>query len=175
MTNAVSRPRAYDNSKRARAADDTRRRILETALRMMVDGGYHSMSVAGLAQAAQVSPQTVYNAVGNKAEVVKAVYDLLLAGDESTVPMSERPEFLAVGEAPGRDSFGRAYAAFSAGISRRVASLLGVLLADGAGNDKVLVAFVATIDGERLTGNARAMTLLEQKHGLPTGRVLSAR
>jgi len=173
MTDAVSRHRAYDNSSRAQAAADTRRRILETARRLMVDGGYHSMSVAALATAARVSPQTVYNAVGSKAEVVKAVYDLLLAGDESTVPMSERPQFLAVGEAPDRDSFGRAYAAFSAGISRRVAPLLGVLLADGAGNDKMLAAFVATIDEERLTGNTRAMSLLEQKHGLPSGRVLS--
>ena len=152
---AVSRPRAYDNSGRVQAAADTRRRILDTARTMLLDGGYHSMSVAGLASAAGVSPQTVYNAVGGKAEVVKAVYDVLLAGDEDPVPMSSRPEFLAMGEAPDRASFGRAYAAFSAGIWRRVGPLLGVLLADGPGNDATLAAFVATIDGERLTGNTQ--------------------
>jgi AcrR family transcriptional regulator len=167
---AVSRPRAYDNSGRARAAADTRRRILDTARTMLLDGGYHSMSVAGLASTAGVSPQTVYNAVGGKAEVVKAVYDVLLAGDEDPVPMSSRPEFLAMGEAPDRESFGRAYAAFGAGIWRRVGPLLGVLLADGAGNDATLAAFVAPIDGERLTGNTSAITMLETRHGLPEGR-----
>jgi AcrR family transcriptional regulator len=169
---AVSRPRAYDNSGRVQAAADTRARILDTAGTMLLDGGYHSMSVAGLASAAGVSPQTVYNAVGGKAEVVKAVYDVLLAGDENPVPMSSRPEFLAMGEAPDRESFGRAYAAFGAGIWRRVGPLLGVLLADGAGSDTMLAAFVATIDGERLTGNTSAMTMLETRHGLPAGRVL---
>ena len=167
---AVSRPRAYDNSGRVQAAADTRRRILDTARTMLLDGGYHSMSVAGLASAAGVSPQTVYNAVGGKAEVVKAVYDVLLAGDEDPVPMSSRPEFLAMGEAPDRASFGRAYAAFSAGIWRRVGPLLGVLLADGPGNDATLAAFVATIDGERLAGNTSAITMLESRHGLPDGR-----
>jgi AcrR family transcriptional regulator len=167
---AVSRPRAYDNSGRAQAAADTRRRILDAARRMLLDGGYHSMSVAGLASTAGVSPQTVYNAVGGKAEVVKAVYDVLLAGDEDPVPMSSRPEFLAMGNAPDRESFGRAYAAFGAGIWRRVGPLLGVLLADGAGNDSTLAAFVATIDDERLTGNTSAITMLETRHGLPDGR-----
>ena len=167
---AVSRPRAYDNSGRVQAAADTRRRILDTARTMLLDGGYHSMSVAGLASAAGVSPQTVYNAVGGKAEVVKAVYDVLLAGDEDPVPPSSRPEFLAMGEAPDRASFGRAYAAFSAGIWRRVGPLLGVLLADGPGNDATLAAFVATIDGERLAGNTSAITMLESRHGLPDGR-----
>lgn len=167
---AVSRPRAYDNSGRAQAAADTRRRILDSARTMLLDGGYHSMSIAGLASAAGVSPQTVYNAVGGKAEVVKAVYDVLLAGDEDPLPMSSRPEFLAMGEATDRASFGRAYAAFSAGIWRRVGPLLGVLLADGPGNDTTLGAFVATIDGERLTGNMHAITMLETRHGLPDGR-----
>lgn len=168
---AVSRPRAYDNSGRAQAAADTRRRVLDSARTMLLDGGYHSMSVAGLASAAGVSPQTVYNSVGSKAEVVKAVYDVLLAGDENPVPMSSRPEFLTMGEAPDRDSFGRAYAAFSAGIWGRVGPLVGVLLADGAGSDTTLAAFVATIDSERLTGNTHAITMLATRHGLPAGRV----
>lgn len=166
----MSRPRAYDNSARSEAAADTRRRILDAARGLLLEGGYHAMSIAQLARVAGVSPQTVYNSVGGKAEVVKAVYDILLAGDESPVPMSERPEFLAIGRAPDRDAFGRAYAAFGAGIFRRVGPLLGVLLAEGAGSDTTLAAFVATIDRERLKGNTDAVGLLERTHGLPPGR-----
>ncbi|WP_392542467.1 TetR/AcrR family transcriptional regulator [Oryzobacter telluris] len=166
----MSRFRTYDNSARSRAAAETRRRILDTARELLLEGGYHAMSVAQLAAAARVSPQTVYNAVGGKGEVVKAVYDLLLAGDESPVPMSERPEFLAMAQAPDREGFGRAYAAFSASIHSRVGPLLGVLLAEGAGSDATLKEFVATIDRERLTGNTHAIGLLERSHGLPAGR-----
>ena len=166
----MSRARTYDNSGRAEAAAETRARILETARGLLLEGGYHSMSIAQLARAAQVSPQTVYNAVGGKADVVKGVYDVLLAGDESPVPMSERPEFLAIRAAADREAFGRAYAAFGAGILERTGPLLGVLLAQGAGRDAALEQFVATIDRERLTGNGHAVTVLEEAHGLPRGR-----
>lgn len=166
----MSSTRAYDNSSRAEAAGDTRRRILDTARHLLLGSGYHAMSVARLAQAAEVSPQTVYNAVGGKAEVVKAVYDAMLAGDESPVPMSERPEFIALGTAADRAAFGRAYAAFAAGILGRVGPLLGVLLAQGAGGDAVLEEFVLTIDRERRVGNGHAVAMLESAHGLPPGR-----
>ena len=166
----MSTPRSYDNSGRSQAATATRRRILEAARGLLLGGGYHAMSVAGLARAAGVSPQTVYNSVGGKAEVVKALYDVMLAGDESQVPMSRRPEFLAVAEAEDRDGFGRAYAAFSAGILGRVGPLVGVLLAEGPGSDATLADFFATIDRERLKGNTDAVRLLQRTHGLPAGR-----
>ncbi|MEU1429871.1 hypothetical protein ABZ412_22595 [Nocardia sp. NPDC005746] len=40
------------------------------------------MTISGLAQATGVNPQTVYNAVGGKAEVLKATYNIVLAGDD---------------------------------------------------------------------------------------------
>ncbi|EWT02879.1 TetR family transcriptional regulator [Intrasporangium oryzae NRRL B-24470] len=166
----MSRTRSYDNSGRVEAAAETRRRVIATARDLLVSEGYHAMSVAQLARTAGLSPQTVYNSVGGKAEVVKAVYDVMLAGDEDPTPMSERPEFLAMGEAPDRAAFGRAYAAWSASIYARVGSLLGVLLADGAGGDQGLRDFVSTIDRERRTGNGHAVDTLERRHGLAPGR-----
>jgi AcrR family transcriptional regulator len=53
------------------------------------------MTIAGLAREAGVSIQTVYNAVGGKADVVKAVYDVPLAGDEP-MAMMDRPAFRAL-------------------------------------------------------------------------------
>lgn len=166
----MSSTRSYDNSSRVDAAAVTRRRILDAARTLLLEDGYHSMSVASLARTAQVSPQTVYNAVGGKSDVVKAVYDVLLAGDESPVPMSERPEFLAMAATPDREAFGRDYAAFAAGILARVGPLLGVLLAQGAGGDAGLAEFVATIDRERRTGNGHAVDLLADTHGLAARR-----
>lgn len=163
----MSTDRAYDNSSRAEAALATRRRIIEAAREMLLRDGYHAMSVAGLAANAGVSAQTVYNAIGGKAAVVKAVYDVLLVGDDAPVAMQDRPEFRAMSTAPDREGFVRAYAALCATIYERVGPLLGVLLAQGAGGDTGLQEFVATIDRERRTGNTNALNALEAAHGLP--------
>ena len=164
----MSTDRAYDNSSRAEAALATRRRIIEAAGEMLLRDGYHAMSVSALAANAGVSAQTVYNAIGGKAAVVKAVYDVLLVGDDAPVAMQDRPEFRAMSTAPDREGFVRAYAALCATIYERVGPLLGVLLAQGAGGDAGLQEFVATIDVERRVGNSNALAALEAAHGLPT-------
>jgi AcrR family transcriptional regulator len=163
----MSTDRAYDNSSRAEAALATRRRIIEAAGEMLLRDGYHAMSVSALAANAGVSAQTVYNAIGGKAAVVKAVYDVLLVGDDAPVAMQDRPEFRAMSTAPDREAFVRAYAALCATIYERVGPLLGVLLAQGAGGDTGLQEFVATIDRERRAGNTNALNALEAAHGLP--------
>jgi AcrR family transcriptional regulator len=163
----MSTERAYDNSSRAEGALATRRRIIEAAREMLLRDGYHAMSVSALAAKAGVSAQTVYNAVGGKAAVVKAVYDVLLVGDDAPVAMQDRPEFRAMSAAPDREGFVRAYAALCATIYERVGPLLGVLLAQGAGGDAGLQEFVATIDRERRVGNTNALDALEAAHGLP--------
>ncbi|HEY7174162.1 MAG TPA: helix-turn-helix domain-containing protein, partial [Micromonosporaceae bacterium] len=88
--------RSYRSDTRAESARETRRRILAAAERELLEAGYHGTSIATLAAAAGVSPQTIYNAVGTKAQVLKAVYDALLAGDDDPIPMHDRPEFQAV-------------------------------------------------------------------------------
>jgi len=163
----MSTDRAYDNSSRAEAALATRRRIIEAAGEMLLRDGYHAMSVSALAANAGVSAQTVYNAIGGKAAVVKAVYDVLLVGDDAPVAMQDRPEFRAMSTAPYREAFVRAYAALCATIYERVGPLLGVLLAQGAGGDTGLQEFVATIDRERRAGNTNALNALDAAHGLP--------
>ena len=130
----MSTDRAYDMSSRAEAAQATRRRIIDAAGPMLLREGYHAMSISSLAAAAGVSAQTVYNAIGGKAAVVKAVYDVTLVGDDEPIPMPERPEFTAMSAAPDPDSFLRAYAAHCATIYERTGPLLGVILAQGAGN-----------------------------------------
>ena len=45
---------------------------------------------------ASVSPETVYKAFTNKAGVLKAVFDVSVAGDDEPVPMSERDVIQAI-------------------------------------------------------------------------------
>ncbi|HWJ82654.1 MAG TPA: TetR/AcrR family transcriptional regulator [Nocardioides sp.] len=157
--------RTYDNSARVVRAEQTRTQIVETAQGLLLKGGYTKMTVASLAAAAGVSPQTVYNSVGGKAAVVKAVYDRMIAGDDVEVAMSDRPEFEALFAAADRAGFARAYAARIRLLSGRVGPLLGALMAHGT--DATLVDFVATIEEERYVGTTHAMTGLRDRVGLP--------
>lgn len=164
----MSRVREYDNSARQAAAQATRERILQTAVRLLVDRGYQAMSIADLAAVAGVSPQTVYNAVGGKAAVLKAAYDFVLAGDADEVPMMARPEFIALRSSPDAASHARAYAALARQLSERIGPLLATVL-DHAGADPALSEFVAVIEQERRTGNTRMVQALSERHGLPDG------
>lgn len=162
--------RVYDNSVRMERARDTRRRILDAARSEFLTRGYAEVTIADLARAAEVSPQTVYNAVGGKAEVVKAVYDRLLAGDDEPVAMSDRPEFRAMSQAASSREFAAAYAHWTRTIHERSGAFVGILLAHGPGGDPVLEEFLATIETERRTGNTHALTAVRREYGLPRGR-----
>lgn len=157
MKSGPQEKRAYDSSRRSEQSRQTRSRILDAARELLLADGYAAMTVPSLAEHAAVSPQTIYNSIGGKAEVVKAVYDRMLAGDDAATPMSERPAFRAVVEAPDESSYARAYAAWCRGIWDRVGPLLGVLMVHGPGGDRSLEEFMRTIDTERRTGNANGL------------------
>jgi AcrR family transcriptional regulator len=66
-------PRAYQSELRAEQAEETRRRILDAALRVM-GTGLASLSVPAVAREAGVSVPTVYRHFGTKADLLAAMY-----------------------------------------------------------------------------------------------------
>lgn len=158
--------RGYDNSRRAEAARLTRAKVLAAARDRFLQVGYHGTTIAALARAARVSPQTIYNTFGGKAEVLKAVYDTLLAGDDEPIAMNDRPEMIHVRTRDNAPETLRAYAAFARMLVARTGPLLGVVLAEGAGSDAELRAFLATIDRERRFGNTGVVRHIQQRFGL---------
>lgn len=165
----MSSPRSYDSTRRAEAARLTRRRIIDTAYDAFLTDGYHATTVGALAKAAGVSPQTIYNALGSKADVLKAVYDVRLAGDDEPIAMNDRPEIARIRTQDDSAATLQAYAAFSAMLYGRVGPLLGVVLSDGAGADQDLKVFLATIDTERRIGNTGVVRHIDERFGLPEG------
>lgn len=161
--------RGYDNSRRTAAARLTRATIVAAGREQFLTAGYHGTTVAALARAAGVSPQTIYNTVGGKAEVLKAVYDVLLAGDDEPIAMNQRPEMIRVRTQADAAATLRAYAAFARMLLERTGPLLGVVLAEGAGSDAELSAFLATIDAERRIGNTGVVRHIEERFGLGDG------
>lgn len=164
--------RTYRSATRTEAARTTRRRILAVAYTLLVADGYEALNMAGLARAAGVSPQTIYNAVGSKAQVLKACYDVTLAGDDEPVAMNDRPGIRAALEATSPEAYMAAYSAWCRVVYDRVGALLGAVLRGGGAVDAGAAEFAATIDRERRSGTTNAFRAYQAHFGLPHGLTL---
>ncbi len=147
---------AYDNSQRAASASTTRARVLDSAKESFLANGYGATTIRRVAEQAGVSQELIYKSFGNKATLLKAVYDVTLAGDDEDVPMAERPIAVAIREAATPAEAVTAYAEMARVISARVDPLLRVLLGS-RGTDKGLAEFAATTDRERHIGSTMAV------------------
>lgn len=77
MAGKVNPPRRkYASPLRADQARETRRRILESARRLFIENGYAGTTVAAVADAAQVSPETIYLSLGGKRGLLEGVMDI---------------------------------------------------------------------------------------------------
>jgi AcrR family transcriptional regulator len=84
------KPRRYNSPRRREQAAATRREILEAAQRLFERHGYAATTMAAIAAEAGVALKTVYVAFETKSGVLRALWHLLLRGDEADVPMGER-------------------------------------------------------------------------------------
>lgn len=149
-------------------SSETRRRILRAAQELFLRRGYPGTTVESIAQHAGVSVQTIYNSVGGKAAVLKAVYDTMLAGDTDRVPIRERPTVDAMRNAPDGASCLRSYAGMACGIYARVGPLIPVLMGD-AGGDRQLRELITTVENERAVGTRQVATFLADRYGIRPG------
>lgn len=80
----VKSKRRYDSSGRQAQARRNREAILETAARQFLDMGYGATTIAGIAEEAGVSVETIYKAFGGKPGLVRAIYERGLKGQGPT-------------------------------------------------------------------------------------------
>ena len=74
--------RKYHSPLRTEQAEQTRRRVLEAALRLFVDRGYAGTTIASIAEEAGVSPETIYLSLGGKRGVLEGVIERAIGGDD---------------------------------------------------------------------------------------------
>jgi len=112
----VAPGRRYSTELRAEQTAVGKRLILVSAVRLSIEKGYLGTTLAAIAAAAGVSVQTVYNVVGGKPALLKAVYGVTIAGDDEPVAIGDRPNFRAMQQATD----GREMLARYAGIARQM-------------------------------------------------------
>lgn len=89
--------RSYHSPHRERQAAQTRRAVLAAAAELFNRCGWAGTGIRDVAAAAGVSVETVYSTVGSKADLLVAVRDVGIVGDDAPLPLAARPEFAALG------------------------------------------------------------------------------
>ena len=127
MTEAVNPKRSYDSPRRRGQAAATRRDILEAAQRLFERQGYATTTVAAIAEEAGVALKTVYTAFETKSGVLRALWNLLLRGDDEDVPVMQREWYREVLEEPDPERQLRLNARNARVVKLRIAALLEVI------------------------------------------------
>ncbi|SRR5712691_2871502 len=162
----MSAPRPYDASSRRENAARNRAAVLAACRELLFRDGYHHMTVRSVAGQAGVSPETIYKTFGGKPGLVKALWDVTLAGDDQPVAIADRPQMQEVQSATDPADKLRLWAGFVRGANQRLAPLYGLLAQAGPEVTQML----ATTGQERLTGVRALVTHLADSGLLATGR-----
>lgn len=157
--------RSYDASRRREQARARRLGVVLAARDLFERDGFRPTTIAAIAARAGVSAESVYKGFGTKAALAKAVFDLVIAGDDEPVPVAGRPAMQAV---RGEPDVRRKIAMFAEGLAQRQARSAGVqiLIRDGRHVDDSLAPVWAKLTDEGLAG----MTMLG-RHLLETGQL----
>ena len=137
-------------SLRERRAQLTRDEILRAARRLFAERGYARTSVRDIAQAADVSAQTVYDSVGSKQALVSRLNDLI----------DSEAGIAAIARAAAESDDPRELAATAARITRSILEHCGDIvyaLVSGAAAEPELAAVLAEGQRRHLEGAGRVV------------------
>ena len=159
--------RVYESPLRTAQAARTRAQVIDAARRAFVRDGYSGTSMAGLAREAGVSRETLYKTFRTKPDLLKAVYDVAVVGDDTAVAVADRPEYAQMLADPDPDATARTFGMLSAELLERIGPVLRVL-ADAA-HEPDLQDLLDATRAERLEGTR---TLLIRLSGTSAGPAL---
>jgi AcrR family transcriptional regulator len=127
MAERVKPKRPYSSPRRQEQAAATRRSILEAAQRLFQRQGYGATTMEAIAAEAGVALKTVYVAFATKSGLLRALWDLLLKGDQDEAGVADRPWYREVVEEPDPERQLRLNARNSRVVKMRIAALLEVI------------------------------------------------
>jgi AcrR family transcriptional regulator len=168
MADDVKGTRRYDSPRRREQAGATRQEILDAAQRLFERQGYAATTMAAIAAEARVAPKTVYVAFETKSGVLRALWHLLLRGDEDEVPVPERRVYRDLLDEPDPERQLRLNAHNSRVVKLRAGALLKVIR-DAASADEDIAGLWSRIQSEFHGVQRGIVESLHAKHALRPG------
>jgi AcrR family transcriptional regulator len=144
----VKSKRRYDSSRRREQALRTREAVLDAARRRFLADGYVSTTIASIAGEADVSVETIYKGFGGKPGLVRAIWNMGLAGSEP-VPAWQRSDEMQALEADPRTVIEN-WGTLTTEVAPQAAPIL-LLIRTAAATDPEMAALREEADQARLT------------------------
>lgn len=160
--------RPYDSSNRARQARETRRQIVEAAALLFVRQGYSATSISAIAKEAGVAVPTVYASLRSKANILRAVVELTVRGDDEAAPLASR----AAWQEMERQHSPREQLALFAHLHRQICDREAAVFAQleaAAGTDAEATRLLAEHDQVRYETQRRLARRLHRRKQLKPG------
>jgi AcrR family transcriptional regulator len=168
MPERVKTTRSYDSPRRREQAAATRREILSAAQRLFEQQGYAATTMAAIAAEARVALKTVYIAFETKSGLLRALWHLLLRGDEGDAPMGQRRWYQELLAEPDPERQLRLMARTSRLVKLRAAALMEVIRS-AAPTDPDIAALWSRIQSDFYDIQRPLVAMLAEKNALRPG------
>ena len=168
MAERVKTTRGYDSPRRREQAAATRREILSAAQRLFESRGYAATTMAAIAAEARVALKTVYVAFETKSGLLRALWHLLLRGDEGDTPMGQRQWYRELLAEPDPERQLRLLARGSRLVKLRAAALMDVIRS-AAPTDPDIAALWSRIQSDFYDIQRPVVAMLAEKNALRPG------
>jgi AcrR family transcriptional regulator len=168
MSEPVKPKRRYDSPRRRQQAADTRRDILAAAQRRFEHDGYVATTMAAVAKDADVALKTVYLAFETKGGLLRALWHLLLRGDDDRTPVGGRQWYQEVLDESDPERKLRLNARNARMVKQRAGSLLAVI-ASAAPLDDDTATLWRTIQREFYDNQEAIVESLDARSALAPG------
>lgn len=168
MSGDVKPKRRYESKRRLEQAQETRRTILAAAKQRFETDGYAATTVAEIAAEAGVATKTVYLAFESKGGVLRALWNLLLRGEQDDRPVAEQDWYRQVLEEPNPERQLRLNARNSAQGKQRISSVLEVIRS-AASTDPEIDTLWQRIQSDYRTNQRAIVEQLAKRKALSPG------
>ena len=168
MPERVKTTRSYDSPRRREQAAATRREILSAAQHLFEQQGYAATTMAAVATEARVALKTVYVAFETKSGLLRALWHLLLRGDEGDAPMGQRRWYQELLAEPDPERQLRLMARTSRLVKLRAAALMEVIRS-AAPTDPDIAALWSRIQSDFYDIQRPLVAMLAEKNALRPG------
>jgi AcrR family transcriptional regulator len=142
-------------SRLARAA------VVQAARALFLERGYAATTVEAISGLSDVPPATVYRLFGTKLGILKALFDVSIAGDDEAIPLEERPHVRALVADPDPGNQLSGFAGITRGIMARTEPVHRILVS-AAGSDPDAAALLAEQTRHRQRGQSQIASTLSR-------------
>jgi len=139
--------------------------VIEAARTLFLERGYAATTIEAISDLSDVPPATVYRLFSSKLGILKALFDVSIAGDDEAVPLADRPHVQALISDPDPREQLSGFIAISRGIMGRTEPVYRILVS-AAGSDPDAAVLLAEQTRHRQQGQGQIAGILAREGAL---------